>query len=457
MSDTYKQFKIFVSSPGDVTKERALVDQIISNINDVVKDSLKIFLQVEKWEIMPPETTEENIQERLNRKIKDCNFFLLILYKRYGTVEKGHTISNTEREINAIINYLSKDKKKKIISYFRKLKKNVDPGEQEKGIIALRKRLVEGNWFYKEYLDERDFEIKLTHDLYNILLKMSVSSFKKEQLKKFWQVGKVDGQSAPEVSVVYPPVPREWMAVEEKFNLWQQRLLPNLFFEDYKALHKILKNLSMVGLSNYRVYSKYDLPTNFDQTNVVWICLPRLFKGLSTLDTHKDRRFDITPRGILAKQESKIKWKTSSGEWISIKSPLRNYLFKQRPEVDPDSDWDKTLGNIIAKDYAIVARFNRVLSVNENPGMEKLKEFYLTGIHGLGTWGAAWFVDRNYGIFRDMDDDLENIQLLIEVEYRDGKIHRVIDVSNCEKEYFDNELKLKTIKNNIDRYKERTL
>lgn len=286
---------------------------------------------------------------------------------------------------------------------------------------------------------------------------MSVSSFKKEQLKKFWQVGKVDGQSAPEVSVVYPPVPREWMAVEEKFNLWQQRLLPNLFFEDYKALHKILKNLSMVGLSNYRVYSKYDLPTNFDQTNVVWICLPRLFKGLSTLDTHKDRRFNITPRGILAKQESKIKWKTSSGEWISIKSPLRNYLFKQRPEVDPDSDWDKTLGNIIAKDYAIVARFNRVLSVNENPGMEKLKEFYLTGIHGLGTWGAAWFVDRNYGIFRDMDDDLENIQLLIEVEYRDGKIHRVIDVSNCEKEYFDNELKLKTIKNNIDRYKERTL
>lgn len=72
---------------------------------------------------------------------------------------------------------------------------------------------MEGNWFYKEYLDERDFEIKLTHDLYNILLKMSVSSFKKEQLKKFWQVGKVDGQSAPEVSVVYPPVPREWMAV----------------------------------------------------------------------------------------------------------------------------------------------------------------------------------------------------------------------------------------------------
>ena len=111
------QYKIFVSSPGDVAKEREIVDSVIARINDSISDSLGIYLTVERWEKMPPETTDEVLQDRLNTKIKDCHFFLLILYKRYGTVMQGETISNTEREINAILEYLTKDQKKKILAY----------------------------------------------------------------------------------------------------------------------------------------------------------------------------------------------------------------------------------------------------------------------------------------------------------------------------------------------------
>ena len=449
----YKQYKVFISSPGDVAKERKIVDTIISKINDSVGETLKINIKIENWEKLPPETDMQSIQDRLNQKIEDCNFFLLILYKRYGCVEKGQTISNTEREINTIIEHINHDKKKTILSYFKELKKNNDPGDQEQKIIDLRNRLATNNWFYSLYNNESDFERKLTHDLYRILLRMSMSSFKIEQLKKFWRIGKVDGQPIPKISIVYPPVPKSRMTNGLTTNIWQKRLLPHIFYEDHKALHKILKNLSMVGHQDYKVYSKYNLPQDIDQTNIIWICLPRLKQGLDELRKQNNCTFNIiVPKSDVS--EPYIEWKQKNGEKIIIKSPLRKYLEKQRSAIDPESDWDLSLNNILVKDYAIIARFNRSTTQYYNPGTEDLKAFYIAGIHGLGTWGATWFIDRKYGVFKDTK--LENdIQILVEVEYINGRIHNVIDVSNNSQDYFDNENKINTIKNNIKQYKEK--
>ena len=448
------QYKVFVSSPGDVEKERKTVDDVISKINDAVSDSLGIYLTVVRWEKMPPETTDEELQIRLNNIIKECHFFLLILNKRYGTVMRGQTISNTEREINTIIDHLSKDKKKKILSYFKKNHQDSDPGPQLQKIMDLKQRLREsGLWFYKEFETKNEFEITLTHDLYQILIKMKQASFKVEQLKRFWQFGKLDNQDSPKVLVIYPPVPREWMGMTDFVNLWERRLLPSIFFEDFKALHKILKNLSMVGLSDYKVYSKFDTPPDYDKSNIIWICLPRQTKGLKTLQNRKEKKFEIIPRE--KKKEPYIRWKGQDGKWFDVNSPLLSYLKEQRKEANVVGEWDRTLGNIIAKDYAVIACFERDIPYNKTPGMEKLKEFYLTGIHGLGTWGAAWYIDRFYGKFSEMSiDELQSVQMLIEVEYRDGRISNVRDVSELSKEYFVEQQKLKTVRNVINEYKD---
>ena len=71
-----QQYKIFVSSPNDVAAERDIVDEVIAKINDAISDTLGIYLTVEKWEKLPPETTDVEFQERLNEKIKECHFFL---------------------------------------------------------------------------------------------------------------------------------------------------------------------------------------------------------------------------------------------------------------------------------------------------------------------------------------------------------------------------------------------
>lgn len=447
------QYKIFVSSPSDVAGERSIVDDVIAKINDAISDTLGIYLTVEKWEKIPPESTDEELQERLNKKIKDCHFFLLILYKRYGTVVSGQTISNTEREIDTIIDNISKDKKKKILSYFKEFTPSPDAGPQEQKIMELKKRLRDYSfWFYKEFKNKSDFESKLTHDLYQILIRMKQASFKVEQLKKFWQFSKLNNQVNPKVLVIYPPVPRDWMGMPECINLWQRRLLPNIFFEDFKALHKILKNLAMVGLGEYKVYSKYDTPPDFDKSNIIWICLPRQLRGLISLRNREDKIFDIIPRNKT--HEPYIRWKNKDGEWMNIKSPLIKYIQQQRPYVDPEGDWDRSLGNIVARDYAVIARFNQISQYNETPGMDKLKEYYLTGIHGLGTWGAAWYIDRFYGRFKDSNiEDMDSVQMLVEVEYWNGKINYVKDVSDCPSEYFEEQQKIGTVKKVIKEYK----
>lgn len=448
------QYKIFVSSPSDVEDERTIVDDVIKRINDSVSDSLGIFLTVVRWEKMPPETTDEELQSRLNSIIKECNFFLLILYKRYGTVMPGQTISNTEREINAVIDYLSKDKKKKIFSYFRKIPNDSDPGLQLQKIMELKQRLREsGHWLYKEYETKEEFSIMLTHDLYQTLIRMRQSSFKVEQLKKFWQFGKLDNQASPKVLVIYPPVPREWMGMTDFVNLWERRLLPNLFFEDFKALHKILKNLSMVGLSDYKVYSKFDTPQDSDKSNIIWICLPRQAEGLKTLQARKNKRFDIIPRK--GNKEPYIKWKDQDGNWFDVHSPLHKYLKEQRKNANVVGEWERALGNVVAKDFAVIACFERDIPYNESPGMEKLKEFYLTGIHGLGTWGAAWYIDRFYGVFSEYSiEELQTVQKLVEVEYRNGKIANVKDVSDCPKTYFEEQRTLRIVRKSIEDYKD---
>ena len=48
------QYKIFVSSPGDVAGERSIVDDVVAKINNAISDTLGIFLSVEKWEKIPP-------------------------------------------------------------------------------------------------------------------------------------------------------------------------------------------------------------------------------------------------------------------------------------------------------------------------------------------------------------------------------------------------------------------
>ena len=184
-----------------------------------------------------------------------------------------------------------------------------------------------------------------------------------------------------------------------------------------------------------------------------YICIPRNKRALQRLknDYAKRSKFKIIPK--TKRSATQIHWKHSmkATSFIKVKSPLSKYLDLQRRNMVTKGEWTRVLSNIIAKDYAVLARFKRT---DRLPSMIEgsLKDYFLGGIRGLGTWGAGWFIDRKYDHFMKYEDD-EDIQLLLEVEYRDGRIYDVRDVSEEEQAYFDKQNNLKTIRKIIKDYR----
>ncbi|MFA5205806.1 MAG: DUF4062 domain-containing protein [Lentisphaeria bacterium] len=453
MQTTYCGYNAFIASPGDVEAERQFADETINALNRGCRESLGISVDAKRWENMPPVTPripEEQLQDVLNREVAKAKFFVLILYKRYGQTELGHTQSNTEREINTVIERYIKNPRLTILAYFRDIPDNNDKGEQEVKVRELRERLQKMGVVYRRYKEPEEFKSFFTHDLYNVVIKMRMSPFKRDCLSKFWRLGLSEQATDPRLSIMYPPVQRKTMQNSSGNEYWLSRLVPTLYFEDYKTVHKIQKNMSILGFHDYKVFTDVDAPPNLDLMNRVWICVPRYRRAMDQLTRYQSRScFKILPRS--STKHASIQWNIN-GDKIIIKSPMAKYLDEQRRTMPVSGEWNAHLGKICAVDYAVLARFADTERQGD-PVNVPLQDFFFAGIRGLGTWGAAWYLDRRYKELLSLDPDSDH-QILLEVRYQDNRIADVIDVSKKNKAYFATECALATIKKNIKRYRE---
>ena len=442
-SSFYNSMKIFIASPSDVKNERQAVDEIITEVDRVCRSTMGLRLECLRWEDLPPMTPtieDGQIQDVIIRDlVSRCHVFILILNKRYGTVTAGQTESNTEREINVVMNMIEKKKSVMLLTYFRQIPKNADPGEQENKVQELKKRLEKRELFYQVYKNLEDFRQKLTHDLYFVAMRFQIGVTKQRSLRAFWDLGSIEEKGTPRLSIIYPPLDRSQMEPQEPDQIWLERLVPNVVFEDFKAISKIEKTLRFIGHHQIMTYASKDFPHDVYDMNRVWICLPRNYPALKQMEAYREEAwFKFIPRHV--GREGYIQWRTrASKEFITIQSPLSKYLLVQRTYMS-GGEWSPNLGRIVAKDYAILARF----SDKRETG---LKDYFLAGIRGLGTWGAGWFIDRRYKSFLKWENREDApIQLLLEVIYKNEHIHEVNDVSNMPLSYFENENDINTIK-----------
>ena len=449
--ESYQSLNIFISSANDVEKERNFAEDVINKINRTTREPLGITFNVIRWEHMLHLTPlpEETIQDEINKHVDKCDVFLLILYKRYGTVEKGRTKSNLEIEINRAIDRLLKERKIYFLTYFRKIPPDDDRGQQEIQVRKLREGLPKKGIWKKDYSEPEEFKEQLCYDLYKVLFRFRFSTKKHQYLTAFWDLGITDRHESPELAIVYPPEDRYFDSFDKDECFWQRRLVPNVVFEDFKAMQKIEKTLRLIGFRNFHFYSTKSIPPDILNKNRIWLCLPRNNRSLERLRQYqKIKNFDFIPKGKDEKMTLLWKSRATKNKFIEIKSPLSKYLKEQR--ISPDTKWNSDMGKIIAKDYAVISRFkamdNQDIVIHGN-----LMEYFIAGIRGLGTWGAGWFIDRQYSHFRKLDSG-QNYQVLLEVTYRDERIFSIRDVSNEPAEYFQNENSLKIIRNHIEEY-----
>ena len=207
------------------------------------------------------------------------------------------------------------------------------------------------------YDDVQDLKEKVTHDLYKTILKSSISSQKHKALRCFWRFGIPEVETHPRFAIIFPPISRSFMEDSDKTsNFWYKRLVPNIVFEDFKALLKIDKSLRFIGFNDFKIFTTFSIPTNVDFMNRLWVCLPRNERAMRQLKRYgKQLKFEFTKRE--KNIEAMIKWNYHNNKIINIRSPLSSYLKIQRQGMGK-GEYDFRKANIIAKDFIIAVPFH---------------------------------------------------------------------------------------------------
>ena len=113
-----KNCRVFIASPSDVQAERKIVRKVCGDLNkDPLVREKRIILDPVGWEDVVPSAGRP--QDTINLLVKDCDVFVCILHKKYGT-PTGNSGSGTEEEFLNAYEDWKNTRKPKILFYFKK-------------------------------------------------------------------------------------------------------------------------------------------------------------------------------------------------------------------------------------------------------------------------------------------------------------------------------------------------
>jgi len=162
---------VFISSPGDVPAERALIKNTVDSVNNIIAESKGILFKCIGWEDIPPYRAGR-AQEVINEYVDKADIFIGMFYKRFGS-STGRYESGTEEEYERIVDRHEKEHKKPDIwMFFKGLEEKFfdDPGEQLKRVLDFKERIKKTD-FYKDFDSAEMLRSQLENALVNWLRK----------------------------------------------------------------------------------------------------------------------------------------------------------------------------------------------------------------------------------------------------------------------------------------------
>lgn len=100
--------RVFLASPGDMSSEREICRKVIREFNEERSESERVAFIVRAWEDLPGGVGRP--QDRINPKLDDCDFMILILGDRWGSPPAldGPYSSGTEEEFHRCVDMLAR-------------------------------------------------------------------------------------------------------------------------------------------------------------------------------------------------------------------------------------------------------------------------------------------------------------------------------------------------------------
>jgi hypothetical protein len=205
-------------------------------------------------------------------------------------------------------------------------------------------------------------------------------------------------------------------------------LLPYMVLEDFQAIHKVTKCLNIAGCEEVAAstVNVYDAQAE-RRHNKVFLCVPRNEHARKLLAEIPEAKMSVSGTNP---EERTLRWQNQSGT-LTIQSPQSTYLRLQRK---PKEQWYIHPGECYCEDFAVIARFRNRAG---EPNLASLSNMFLFGMRGLGTWGAAWYIDHCYSDLANRLDDNGHYRALLHVVFENNRIRQVTDVSAKDQRFFD--------------------
>lgn len=179
MKDT-KTLRVFIASPGDVFKERQIVDSVIKEINDVIGYALGLTLKSFRWEDnATPGTGRPQTVIFEQTKPNEWDIFIGILWSRLGTDSgsKDKNLTGTQEEFESAYEEWRKNKKPQIMFYrcMKPTPVSCDASQLQAVQNFFKNFDPDGSYpgLFKPYITHTEFKKLVFRDLFNVVLKIS--------------------------------------------------------------------------------------------------------------------------------------------------------------------------------------------------------------------------------------------------------------------------------------------
>jgi len=458
---------VFIGSPNDVAEERHLAEAAVNALAPRLADIFGVTMVALRWESFAPISSADASHPQIDilKWIRPYSIFVGILFRRYGTTIAGVGETGTETEFNHALKHRDRIK---ILSYFRDQDRTsikrcpLETRRQMDDVKKLQNRLQDKSVRSVPYRTPEEFGSRVLPDLMEAALKMILQP-EPIQLKhyaEFFRFGRVARRGSQPIHIAYPSANETGHGERSTTMDWSRHLLPRIVFEDAKAIQDVEGVMRLLA-REYRTGTTDSPELNLQEPgDRVWVCVPRnrpAHEVLARLGERVRFEFGFDQLEGEAEKERFVRWKARDGRVLAIRSPLNRYLTQScRPP--RESEWQAIFGHTIARDYAVLARFK----VEAGPPAEEGQTFYhyfIGGIRGLGTWGAGWFIDHCADRLGDVarhskpfsEAGLEDVQVLLEVTFKDYRIVNVEEVSERDQSYFDSRFSEKYVTEEIQR------
>jgi hypothetical protein len=176
VAETRKVVKFFLASPSDLASERKVAKRVIDEFNDVYASVFGYYVELVGWE--DTVSVFGRPQEIINRELAQCEYFVGMLWKKWGTppdVASRHS-SGFEEEYSLSVDRRESDGQPEISLFFKDVSPDSlsDPGPELSKVVEFKQKLIdEKRILFQSFADPGEFEVKFRRCIASHVINLS--------------------------------------------------------------------------------------------------------------------------------------------------------------------------------------------------------------------------------------------------------------------------------------------